>query len=441
MAATPTPMMRQYLELKEKYQDCILFFRLGDFYEMFFDDAKLASKELELTLTGKDCGLSERAPMCGVPYHAASAYISRLIEKGYCADLSQSADIMEKVSAMYPEMVEPLMVDGKLYGVPVGMSGTCYGVNMELWESLGLTEDDLPTSVPELYDFAANWVWDYGEDHPEISLFDLGSYSNQILYSLLLNDYIAYMQKQGEELVFDTPVFRALMEGFSAIDFEEILSVQDQDADTYWTPDALFSTAMSVGYLGYQDERFQPLYLALEEGGEPFIGMNLSVLTVNPRTKRMDQALLYVSEYLDNLDKTSANITLFPDHNDPVENDSYQSNLEDMQESLAKMQKSLENASEENRAEIEQQIQWQEESIADWENYRYSVTAEQIADYRENVAPLVYVIRQNVFLNADASATSEINKLLMQYMEGAVNLDSLVRELDQRVRLMQLEDQ
>lgn len=118
----------------------------------------------------------------------------------------------------------------------------------------------------------------------------------------------------------------------------------------------------------------------------------------------MDQALLYVSEYLDNLDKTSANIVLFPDHNDPVENDYYQSNLEDMQESLAQMQESLENASEENRAEIEQQIQWQEESIADWENYRYSVTAEQIADYRENVAPLIYVIRQNVFLNADTSA-------------------------------------
>ena len=97
MAATPTPtpMMRQYLELKEKYQDCILFFRLGDFYEMFFDDAKLASKELELTLTGKDCGLSERAPMCGVPYHSASAYISRLIEKGYkvavCEQLTDPA--------------------------------------------------------------------------------------------------------------------------------------------------------------------------------------------------------------------------------------------------------------------------------------------------------------------------------------------------------------
>ena len=95
MAATPTPMMQQYLELKAKHRDCILFFRLGDFYEMFFEDAKLASKELELTLTGKDCGLEERAPMCGVPYHAANAYIARLIDKGYkvavCEQLTDPA--------------------------------------------------------------------------------------------------------------------------------------------------------------------------------------------------------------------------------------------------------------------------------------------------------------------------------------------------------------
>ncbi len=78
-----SPMMQQYLAIKEKYQDCILFFRLGDFYEMFFDDAKLVSKELELTLTGRNCGLEERAPMCGVPFHSADTYIARLVEKGY----------------------------------------------------------------------------------------------------------------------------------------------------------------------------------------------------------------------------------------------------------------------------------------------------------------------------------------------------------------------
>ena len=78
-----SPMMQHYLDTKEKYKDCILFYRLGDFYEMFFDDALKVSKELELTLTGKECGQEERAPMCGIPYHAADTYIARLISKGY----------------------------------------------------------------------------------------------------------------------------------------------------------------------------------------------------------------------------------------------------------------------------------------------------------------------------------------------------------------------
>ncbi|MDR2899757.1 MAG: hypothetical protein LBU94_05545, partial [Clostridiales bacterium] len=72
-----TPMMEQYFEIKEKYRDCILFYRLGDFYEMFFEDALVASKELEIALTGRDCGVKEKAPMCGVPFHSADGYISK----------------------------------------------------------------------------------------------------------------------------------------------------------------------------------------------------------------------------------------------------------------------------------------------------------------------------------------------------------------------------
>ena len=78
-----TPMMKQYMEVKNQYKDCLLLYRLGDFYELFFDDAITASRELEITLTGKDCGLKERAPMCGVPYHAVQNYVAKLIEKGY----------------------------------------------------------------------------------------------------------------------------------------------------------------------------------------------------------------------------------------------------------------------------------------------------------------------------------------------------------------------
>lgn len=96
MPVNATPMMRQYLELKEKYKDCLLFFRLGDFYEMFFEDAITASKELEIVLTGRDCGQAERAPMCGVPYHSVDSYINRLINKGYkvaiCEQLTDPAE-------------------------------------------------------------------------------------------------------------------------------------------------------------------------------------------------------------------------------------------------------------------------------------------------------------------------------------------------------------
>ncbi len=91
-----TPMMRQYFEVKDRYKDCIMFFRLGDFYEMFFEDAIVASKTLEIALTGRECGMSERAPMCGVPFHSSQNYISRLVENGYKVAICEQ---IEDVSA------------------------------------------------------------------------------------------------------------------------------------------------------------------------------------------------------------------------------------------------------------------------------------------------------------------------------------------------------
>ncbi len=91
-----SPMMQQYFEIKNRHKDHIVFFRLGDFYEMFFDDAILASKELELTLTGRDCGQEERAPMCGIPYHSSEAYIQRLLEKGYKVAICEQTEAPQK---------------------------------------------------------------------------------------------------------------------------------------------------------------------------------------------------------------------------------------------------------------------------------------------------------------------------------------------------------
>ena len=95
-----SPMMKQYFEIKEKNKDSILFFRLGDFYEMFFDDAKLVSRELDLTLTGRDCGQKERAPMCGVPFHSCESYIARLVQKGYKVAICEQTEDPAKAKGL-----------------------------------------------------------------------------------------------------------------------------------------------------------------------------------------------------------------------------------------------------------------------------------------------------------------------------------------------------
>ena len=107
-----SPMMQEYIKKKEEYKDCILFYRLGDFYEMFFEDALTVTKELEITLTGKDCGLEERAPMCGVPYHAAETYINRLIEKGYKVAICEQVEDPKKARGLVKREVVRVVTPG-----------------------------------------------------------------------------------------------------------------------------------------------------------------------------------------------------------------------------------------------------------------------------------------------------------------------------------------
>ena len=109
-----TPMMRQYLKTKDEYRDTILFYRLGDFYEMFFEDAKLVSRELELTLTGKDCGMSERAPMCGVPFHSASSYIAKLIDKGYKVAICEQVEDPKEAKGLVKREVVRVITPGTI---------------------------------------------------------------------------------------------------------------------------------------------------------------------------------------------------------------------------------------------------------------------------------------------------------------------------------------
>ncbi|MBQ4637841.1 MAG: DNA mismatch repair protein MutS, partial [Clostridia bacterium] len=109
-----SPMMQQYLKIKQENSDCIILFRLGDFYEMFFDDAIEISKALELTLTGRDCGLEERAPMCGVPYHAVDTYVARMIELGYRVAICEQLQDPKTTKGLVDRGVTRIITPGTL---------------------------------------------------------------------------------------------------------------------------------------------------------------------------------------------------------------------------------------------------------------------------------------------------------------------------------------
>ena len=113
--AQMSPMMQQYVETKKQYHDCILFYRLGDFYEMFFEDAITVSRELELTLTGKDCGLEERAPMCGVPYHAVETYLNRLVQKGYKVAIAEQMEDPKLAKGLVKREVVRIVTPGTIF--------------------------------------------------------------------------------------------------------------------------------------------------------------------------------------------------------------------------------------------------------------------------------------------------------------------------------------
>ncbi|MBP2642253.1 MAG: mismatch repair protein mutS [Firmicutes bacterium] len=166
MAAGYTPMMEQYLEIKRNHQDSILFFRLGDFYEMFFSDAEIASRELEITLTARDAGAAEKVPMCGIPYHAADNYIGRLIQKGYKVAICEQVEDPKQTKGIVRREVIKIITPGTVISdtLLTDNSNNFLALLYEEDKSLYLTAVDIST---------AEMVWtEFSGQHREAELCD-----------------------------------------------------------------------------------------------------------------------------------------------------------------------------------------------------------------------------------------------------------------------------
>ena len=374
--------------------------------------------------------------------------IARLIEKGYAADLSGYPELMAVAGRMDARFTDSVMRDGKLYGLPVSLYTNGMGVNADTMEKLGLTQDDLPTTWLEFLDFAANFYYDYGEENADVVLMDLNM--RRPLFQMICKQYVAAQLRDTGSISFDTPLFRKLMQALEAIDFTELDPYEvkgdkvweGDDANEFYEKQQLFTsyaeaTPRSMGQSGYGRVN-QPLILSLDGETEPIIPVSMSVMIVNPRSTRIDQAAAYLTAYAGHYEAETENIMFFPDQNDPVPNRYYEVQKQSYEESLQDLDSRIEKADESEKASLRDNREQIQGFLDELENQRMSVTEEMIQAYREQVAPYLYVTPQTPLTNPDSSA--ELQTLTSQYLDHAIDLDTYIREMDQRVRMMMLED-
>lgn len=366
--------------------------------------------------------------------------LDRLIDKGYAQDLSAYPDLMALANEMDPKFIAPVTRDGKLYALPVDVYATGISYNKTAWESLGLTQDDLPRNALELMDFIANWEADYAEEHTDLMLTDNGGVRDA-LFGWLMTSYVAYQKAQGQDIAFDTELYRSLLKGFESIDFTDLeVNPEDQD-DEYWSRTPLFSFYNNVTYPGQYRYSGKYLLLPLTDGLEPVVPADVQYLIINPRTTHLEQAVQYLGVYARNLDPESAGITLFPANNEPIVNQSFEKDLADWKQAIQEYQTTMETAKPEEVADLKSSIEYFQNMIDDADTYRYNVSQAEIDAYRSDVAPCLIVEGQSPLNTWDGKGNNDFYTLQNQYLQGAIDTDSFVREIDKRIRMMQLEDQ
>ncbi len=368
--------------------------------------------------------------------------IKQLIDKGYALCLNDYPEIMQGVNGMYPALLEPFTRDGKLYAVPVYAWGDSYSYNAEVMEKLGLTRDDLPTSMYGLLDMLENWEYDYGDEFEDIVPFSDTNVKNQLMYRIM-SMYVSYQMQQGQAISFDTPLFRKLMEKLESIDFTTIDHEYDENDEAgneeWWMKESLFYNGGDTLTPRYYGDTL-PLILSLDEGMEPVVDVNINAMFINPKSPCIDQAVMYVAEYLQNLDEYSVKVSFFQDRNDPVPNPRYEEYLKDWKETLAGMEKEYETADPEVKKDLEMSIEYYKKMIDDPSEYQYIISSEKLTFYREKVAPFMFVPGKTVLNTYDKDGNSEFYTQLQMYQDGALTLDQFIKEVDKRLRMMQLED-
>ena len=369
-----------------------------------------------------------------------------VFDRGYMAELDSSEVITDFVSSVYPAIQELLVYDGHVVAIPVEIWASCYSYNPVAFEKLGLTEADVPTCWEELLDLAIRLPEILGENEDGITFMDpyyTVEDARTMLFYEIIEDYMMYLQEDGVEFAFDTPLLRGLLEKLDQIDYLAlgfIESYEEQMEYSYMPENILINTYSDISsrVWAMNDEFSKPMPLAMEKGGAQTITGNLAVAFVNPYSEDRELAIKYLESAVRSLDHT-LRVDMCPDFNEPLENAYYEENITSFEETIASWNEQLEaSQDEEERAMIEQNIAEYEEYMEEYvaEN-RYDISEESIAYYRNYAR---YVVPAE-FIGFDDEASTEFYTQLNQYMEGAIDADTFLKNIDKKLRMMMLEQQ
>ena len=370
-----------------------------------------------------------------------------LCRKGYCADLSSSQALMNAVQSMYPFVQDVLVQDGKLYAIPLNVSATTIGYYTAALDKVGLTVDDLPTSLWGLLDFIDAWYEDYADDYPEIQLFEYSTDLSGSLLNLIFETQMAVCDLKGTALTLDTPQVSKLLIRLEELKpiLQELSSSGEEDmafaviaADSADSARALFSSyadCLPNRYGHNATYEAMPLLLSLDEGMEPALHMNMSGMILNPASKNAEAAIAFLEYVVEHM-PADRRIALEPGYNEPLEYEYYESNKKNITDWISEMEKSMADASEEDKAMYEENLQYAQESLRQTEEERWAIDEQDITAYRTLAAALV-VPTSNPFYSTSPQMTS----LLQRFSDGQLSADQFVKEFSRIYQMIEMENQ
>ncbi|NLB91327.1 MAG: carbohydrate ABC transporter substrate-binding protein [Clostridiales bacterium] len=360
-----------------------------------------------------------------------------IMKKDYALDLSANQLISENVARFYPYIRQVVTNNEKIYGVPTSIGiYSSLSYHQENWKEAGFTEEDLPKTYMELLDFYKRWQEELQNEHPDFVFSGEPIVKNNLVYRVV-EEYISTYQKNGEVVTFDTPVFRNLINKIEELDIPKDWEDYPQDE-----MEELYQKKSLINFYGDSilstNTSNIPLLLSIDENIEPAIQGHLTLAFVNPASANQEEAIAYLEETM-NAAGGATKTMLYTDQNEPIKSEYYDEYAKGLDKDLADFEAQLEKADEADKRDIQEQIDWIKEAIANKEKQYWDVSQEGLDRY-DALIPYIFAGAQNVLYSGE-DPDNNVAKLLQDYINGSMSLDQFINEATRRIQMMEMEKQ